>query len=512
MQGATGKTLAGILISLSRTFFRMQRSRYGAYRFRSRLPVRYSGERPFDMSDAPPRIPRHLWLIAAVTGSGAFMAMLDSTVVHLALDTIGEEFNVPIEKAQWIITGYLIALAVSLPLTGWLGRRFGQGRIWAVSVAGFCLTSLLCACAGSLWQLLVARIAQGIAGGVMVPSGQAVIASCADRRQLGRLMGIVGFAVALGPAIGPGFGGLLVEHFSWRWLFGINVIVGVASLVLAKKSVPKGEPVPNSSIDKRGAFLAILGIPLLLFGITEIATSDNDHAFVVAALGGILTLLFVWHALKASAPLVRIKLLAIPRLAAGATTAWFTGTAMYGGLLVLPLFFQAELGISISGSGVLFLLMGLGSACVLPLAGSLTDRFGAGVVSLAGCMLLIAGTVPFLLPELLSEPLLVIVLLLRGAGLPLAQMPAMTAVYTAVDKRDTGDAAVLVNITQRLGGALGTISVAIVLDQFGPSHSGEEFILAFGLLTALAIGALCSASSLLRSSAYADSKAGSQTS
>ncbi len=445
------------------------------------------------MDNSSPKIPHRLWIVAAVTGSGAFMAMLDSTVVNLALETLGAGFNAPIEKVQWVVTAYLIALAVSLPMTGWLGRRFGQGRIWAISVIGFCLTSILCACSASLSELIVTRIAQGFTAGVMVPAGQAVLATCADRRQLGRLMGIVGFVVALGPALGPGFGGIIIEHVSWRWLFGINVFVGVVSLVWARASVPKGDYSPDSSIDKRGLFLASLGIPLLLFGITEISTGGDDRAFMTAVLGGMLSILFVWHALRAQSPLIQVRLLAIPRLAAGVITALFTGASMYGGLLVLPLYFHSGLGISTSGAGILLLIMGLGSAIALPLAGVLTDRFGAGLVCLSGVTLLIAGTVPFLMPMAQSESLLVILLLLRGAGLALAQMPAMTAVYEAVNKTDTGDAAVLVNITQRIGGALGAIGAVVAL-----GHSGEEFMLAFGVLTALAIGSVCSAVGLLR--------------
>lgn len=450
------------------------------------------------MKNSQIQIPFRLWIIAGITGAGAFMAMLDSTVVNLAITNFQSEFNAPIEDVQWVITSYLIALAVSLTISGWLGRRFGQERIWIASVIGFCLTSLLCSLAGSLSTLIIARTTQGFAGGIMVPIGQAVLASNADRRQLGRLMGVVGFTVALGPALGPGFGGLLIEYISWRWLFGINVVVGFISLALAQFYLQKGKRNSQANFDKIGFTLASLGIPLLLFGLTEISSFNSDYSIIATTLGGLLILMYIHHALKAPSPLIKIRLLSIPHLATGVTIALFTGAAMYGGLLILPLYFQSAFNVSISGSGMLLLIMGLGSALALPVAGTLTDRFGAGIVSLAGGTLLVIGTVPFLLPvEVLSKPLLIIVLLVRGIGLALAQMPAITAVYVAVSKEDTGDAAVLVNITQRIGGALGAIGVVIVLDQFVSNHSNEYFLLSFLLLTIFAVSAFGGALAML---------------
>jgi MFS family permease len=153
---------------------------------------------------------------------------------------------------QWVVTGYLVALAVSLPAAGWLGSRYGYGRIWAAALAAFVVGSVLCAIAPGLLTLIGARFLQGLAGGLMVPAGQAVIGSAADRDQLGRLMGTLGLVVVLGPAVGPAIGGVLLEVASWRWLFWINVPIGIAALVAARGVVPAGSTPSDRPLDRTG--------------------------------------------------------------------------------------------------------------------------------------------------------------------------------------------------------------------------------------------------------------------
>ncbi|WP_417769147.1 MDR family MFS transporter [Stappia sp.] len=446
------------------------------------------------MSPSPPEVTGRLWAIAAITGSGAFMAMLDSTVVNLALETIRSDLDAPLSGVQWVATGYLIALAVSLPLTGWLGRRLGNGRLWAGSVVVFVLASVLCAFAQNLAFLIASRCLQGLAAGLMVPAGQAVLAATADRRQLGRLMGTVGFAVALGPALGPAFGGVLIDTASWRWLFLINVPVGIAVLIGARRHISPGEKFSQNRVDTTGLVLIGLGLPLLLYGAAEIGSSNfNLLSLASAALGTGLSALFVVHAVRAREPLIDVGLLQRARFAAPVVTAGLTGAAMYGGLLLLPIFLQRSAGQTPSEAGLMLLAMGLGSAFVLPVAGMLTDRFGPRRVSLAGGALLTLTTIPFLSSAPLASGTVAILLLARGAGLALAQMPAIAAAYGEVAKTKTGDAATLINIAQRLGGAIGAIAVVAVIEQVGISASGTAYRIAFGMLVILSAGALFAA-------------------
>lgn len=446
------------------------------------------------MSPSSPEIPRRLWVLAAITGSGAFMAMLDSTIANLALEAIRSDLAAPLSSVQWVATGYLIALAVSLPLTGWLGRRFGDGRLWMGGVLVFVLASGVCALAQTMTHLIVARCLQGLAAGLMVPAGQAVLASTAERRQLGRLMGIVGFAIALGPALGPAFGGILIDTGSWRWLFLINVPLGTAALIGATRLVPPGKTSSETRIDVRGLVLIGLGLPLLLYGAAEIgsgAVNTLSVAFLLAGAG--LTAVFVAHAVRTADPLIDVALLSRSGFAAPVMTAGLTGAAMYGGLLLLPIFLQRSLEQTPTEAGLMLMAMGLGSACVLPVAGSLTDRYGPRGISLTGAGLLILATVPFVSSGSLVIAGTAVVLVARGAGLALAQMPAITAAYNEVDEAETGDAATLINIGQRLGGAFGAIAMVAVIEQLGSDPLGTAYQVAFGALIVISVGALLAA-------------------
>ncbi|MCF7220541.1 DHA2 family efflux MFS transporter permease subunit [Marilutibacter chinensis] len=431
-----------------------------------------------------PEIPPRLWALAALTGAGAFMAMLDSTAANLALETIRIDLDVRLGGVQWVATGYLIALAVVLPVTGWLIRRFGHGRVWTAGLAGFIAASALCALSRDLPQLVVARILQGLAAGAMVPAGQAVLAAQADRRQLGRLMGSVGFAVALGPAFGPWLGGWLVEA-SWRWIFWLNLPVGALALLAARRWLPDGEANACPPPDLLGTMTAGLGLPLLLYGVS--GHGEGGRGIGWLASGALLLVAFVVRTLRSQAPLLDLALLRRPGVAVSLATVALTGASMYGGLLLLPLYLQRGAGFGPPDAGALLLAMGIGSACALPLAGGLTDRVGATPVGVAGGGLLLLGTAPFLFAPA-SWALLpaTVLLLVRGAGLALAQMPAMTAAYATAGRGVSGDAATLVNIAQRLGGAAGAVAVVALLER-GGAHAYDRGFLLLAVLAAAAM-------------------------
>jgi len=441
-----------------------------------------------DRQTPPPAIPARIWKIAAVTGAGAFMAMLDSTVVNLALETIREDFSTTLPLIQWIATGYLIALAISLPAAAWLGNRFGYGRLWALSLAGFAAASVLCAIAPGPWSLIAARFLQGLAGGLMVPAGQAVIGATAGPKQLGRIMGALGLVVALGPAIGPAIGGLLLDHASWRWLFWINVPVGVAALLFARGLVPPGERDETRRLDLAGLVLLGAGLPLFLYGATEIGAQGLTRIDLVCVVVGLLLVArFAVNAMRARPPLIDLALLRRPVFTAATLTTGLTGANMYGGLLLLPLYLQVIAGRDTVETGFLLLAMGLGSALALPVGGTLTDRFGAGRVTLAGGVALLVSTLPFLLPTPLPAAWLAPLLVLRGIGMALGQMPAMTAAYASARKEEMGDATTLVNIVQRVGGAVGAVAVVVLLAHAGGAAGYFNAFLTLSIVSALTV-------------------------
>lgn len=317
----------------------------------------------------------------------------------------------------------------------------------------------------------------------MVPAGQAVIGSTVDKKQLGRIFGLLGFVVALGPAIGPAVGGFFLETASWRWVFWINVPIGLAALMAAPGLVPRGRTDNARELDHRGLLLLGIGLPLLLYGALGAGVGELALTTVLSVAAGlILTCLFIISALRVANPLIDIRLLARPAFSSATLTAGLSGMNMYGGMLLLPLYLQLIANQGPLQAGLWFLVMGMGSAIALPFAGMMTDRFGAGIVSLVGAALLLVSTVPFLLPGDPAYIALTVILLVRGIGLGLVQMPAMTAAYSAVSKKEMGDATTLVNIVQRVGGAIGAMVVVIVLQQLGGSADPFAQFLAFAFI------------------------------
>jgi EmrB/QacA subfamily drug resistance transporter len=443
------------------------------------------------------RIDRQTWKIAAVTGAGAFMAMLDSTIANLALESIRADLTSTLAAVQWVATGYLVALAVSLPAAGWLGSRYGYGHVWAAALAAFTIASAACAVAPGLATLIGARLVQGLAAGLMIPSGQAVIGSVARPDELGRLFGVLGLVISLGPAVGPAVGGVLLDAASWRWVFWINVPVGIAALVFARGLVAAGSTNVDPRLDRSGLALLGLGLPLLLYGATETGSAGITTITVLAiAAGAGLTVGLLLTARRTTSPLIDLRLLHRRTFAAATATTGLTGANMFGGLLLLPLYLQLQGGWDATATGLMLLAMGLGSALALPVAGALTDRHGAGRVTLAGAALLIMTTVPFLFEPRPSAATVAALLIARGVGLAWAQMPPTTAAYASVTADQMGDATTLVNIVQRVGGAVGAAGLVIALAQAGGTASSAAYTWAFAPLTGISILTVASAAML----------------
>jgi EmrB/QacA subfamily drug resistance transporter len=240
-----------------------------------------------------------VWRIAFVVVLGAFMAALDTSLVNVGLSTIVHGLNGPLASAQWIASGYLIALAAALPAGGWLGRRFGIKRMWLCSLAAFTLSSGLCALSTSLWALIVFRVLQGAAGGLLIPAGQTLLGRAAGPSTMGTVMNTAGIGVVIAPAIGPSIGGLLISSLSWQWLFLINVPVGLIALFFGMRLLPPDEVERTAPLDVTGLLLMTAGLPLLIIGIIQAsAHHSTSHlpAFAMVSLGVLAIIAYLMHA------------------------------------------------------------------------------------------------------------------------------------------------------------------------------------------------------------------------
>src|SRR3954451_3440956 len=209
------------------------------------------------MTAPPAALDRALLRLASVVVLGTIMSILDTTIVNVAIQTLGRELHSSLSQIQWVSTGYLLALSTVIPLTGWAMERFGGKRMWMLSVTLFLAGSTLCGLAWSVESLVVFRVLQGFGGGMILPIGQAILAQAAGPQRMGRVMSVIGIPTLLGPILGPVIGGLIVDHFSWRWIFFVNVPVGAVALLLAWRILPPAD------VRRQRPVLDVLGLTLL---------------------------------------------------------------------------------------------------------------------------------------------------------------------------------------------------------------------------------------------------------
>jgi EmrB/QacA subfamily drug resistance transporter len=410
---------------------------------------------------------RRTWTVAAVVIVGAIMSILDTTIVNVALETLSRDLSSPLQHIQWIVTGYLLALAMVIPLTGWASERFGARRVWMTTVAVFVASSALCGAAWNVPSLIFFRVIQGFGGGMIMPVGIIVLTLTAGPQRVGRVMGIIGVPMLLAPVLGPVIGGFIVQHASWRWIFYINLPIGILGLVLAWRILPATRGGECDPLDWRGVALISPGLGLLTFGLSEVPSHGGvtDSAVYLPAVAGLaLVVSFVVHALRARSPLIDVRLFRNGRLRAAGLTTFFLGVALFGALILLPLYYQVVRGETAFSTGLLLAPQGLGAAFAMPISGRLTDRVGGGSVAVCGIVVLSAATLAFTqLSATTSYAFLVVVLFIRGIGLGFSMMPAMASAYATMEPANVPRATSALNVLQRVGGSFGTALMAVIL-------------------------------------------------
>ncbi|RJO78051.1 DHA2 family efflux MFS transporter permease subunit [Nocardia panacis] len=409
-----------------------------------------------------------MWRVAGVVTFGAVMGMLDTSLINVGLHTIAAKLGATLNGSQWIASAYLLALAVSLPLVGWLGRRFGMGRVWLGALLAFTIVSGLCALAPNVGWLIVLRIAQGLAAGLLVPAGQAIIGQVAGGHRLGRVMSVVGVAVVAAPAFGPALGGVMLAHLAWQWLFLINIPLGVLAYVLARRILPLGEKAADArNFDYLGFVLCAAGLSLLVYGLGEFGGRGGfaDPAVWIPLLVGALALGgFVLRGVLGQGTLLDLGMFRSPVFGAAGAAHFFGGAALFGSMLLLPLYFQLLHGQDVVATGLSLFTFGFGGVLALPIAGRLTDRFGGGVVSAVGGAVCLVVTLPFAFgDDAMNLVLVQALLLIRGIATGLVGVPIVASAYAAVRREQIPDAASMVNILQRVGGSLGAALFAVIL-------------------------------------------------
>ena len=434
--------------------------------------------------EASDRIEPYVWKIAGVVILGMIMSILDTTIVNVALRTLGHDLHSSIAQIQWVVTGYLLSLAAVIPVTGWAARRFGAKRVYMTSLVLFTAGSALCAVASSTTSLVLFRVLQGVGGGMIMPVGQLIMAQVAGPKRMGRVMGIVSMPAMLAPILGPVVGGAILEKLHWSWIFLVNVPIGAIALVLAWRMLPKTDSGTAGRLDVVGLGLLSGGSTAVVYGLSELATHPSVTAPTVlwpTVAGLALCAVFCWHALRIERPLLDIRLYANRVFAAASLTTFALGASLFGAMILVPLYYQEVRHESVIITGLLVGPQGLGMLLVMPLVGRLTERFGGGRISIVGVVILCVGTVPLAFVGASTSIVQIsLVLLLRGVGIGFAFVPAMSAAFAAMRPEQLSDATPQLNVLQRVGGAIGVAVLAVVL-QRGElhAHSLGQFAHAF---------------------------------
>jgi len=413
------------------------------------------------------RLDPRLLRIASVVVLGSFMSILDTTIINVAIRELSKTFQAPLATTQWISTGYMLALATVIPLTGWAADRFGTKRLYMTSILLFLVGSALSGAAWSMSSLILFRVLQGLGGGMIMPAGMTILSHAAGPQRMGRLMGIVGVPMLLGPIFGPILGGWLVDDVSWRWIFFVNLPVGAVALYAASRILTPDQSKPHHALDWRGLLLLSPGLAVFVYGLAETTAAGNFGSIISdgCVLGGLALLgAFILYARRRTDALIDVRLFGRRAVGAAALTTFLLGAAFFGMSLLLPLYFQLVRGESAFDAGMLIAAQGFGAMICMPISSRLTDKAGPGKVVLVGLTLIalamlslsqMESTTPFWRIEM--------TLFMAGLGMGATMMPATSAALSALQRHEIARATSGLNVVQRVGGSIGTTVLAVVL-------------------------------------------------
>ena len=421
------------------------------------------------------RLDKSVLIVAGVVVLGAIMSILDITVVSVALQTFQQEFDATAAQVAWTMTGYTLALATVIPLTGWAADRFGTKRLYLLAVTLFTLGSVLCAMADSLQMLVAFRVLQGLGGGMLMPLGMTILTRAAGPDRVGRVMAIMGIPMLLGPIFGPIVGGWLIDNASWHWIFLINLPIGILAIVYATIVLPKDHVEPSESFDFVGMLLLSPGLASFLYGVSSIPQAKEEHGtpwtFEVVStmvLGAVLLVAFVpWALRKANIhPLVELRLLKNRDMTVALIAMSLFAMAFFGASLLFPLYFQQVRSEDALGAGLLMAPQGFGAMITMPIAGLLVDKIGPGKIVMTGVTVITIGMGLFTMVEA-DTPYwrLMLALFIMGLGMGATMMPIMTAALATLTDHNIARGSTLLNIQQQVAASIGTALFSVILTE-----------------------------------------------
>ena len=411
---------------------------------------------------------RRLTLISLVLALGAFITLLDSTIINVALNRLRSVFDASVADTQWVTTAYLLAFVAVIPLSGWLSERVGAHRAWLFAIATFLVGSVLCGLATSLPALTAFRVLQGIGGGMVMPITLSIVARAAGPQRLHRATAAVALPGLLGPVLGSVLGGAIVQYWNWHWLFFVNVPVCVAALWLGANLLPKAPARRGHRFDVIGFVLLTPGIVALAFGVTQATGPDgfgDPQTWAPVAAGVALLVAFTLYALTTGrAPLIDVRIFARRSFGAGSLITFMAGFSTYALTFLLPLFYQQVRGETVFHTGLLLIPQGLGVVFFVIALRSLAARIDGRIVVIGGIVSTMIGILPFALADATGGTgLLLLGQFAQGLGFAASTFPVLTLALAGLSSDETPRGSSAFTVVQRVGAPFGVAAIAVIL-------------------------------------------------
>lgn len=419
--------------------------------------------------------------VAVALLAGSFPTVLGTTTVSVALHELAIALDVAVETIAWVTTAYLLALCAAIPVVGWLQDLLGARRLWIAALGLFLLGSVLSGFAWDAPTLIVARVVQGVGGGLMMPLLTTILVQATPVRDRPRVTSIVALSTALGPILGPVVGGLVLGVADWRWIFWMNVPLALVGLVLAGRLIPRDWPRRRTRLDVVGLLLLPPGLFAIVWGLASVKATGLAPAVVVPALLGVglLVAFVLWARRRGGAALVDLRVLRSRPTWAAAAVLFLSGAALHGAMFLLPLYWQQARGADALTAGLMLIPQGVGSLLSRVAALRLMAARGPRVVSTVGFAMTALATVPFALAGAGTAPLLLgAALLLRGLGIGMVVVPLLSVAFDGLEREEVPHASIVIRVAQQIGGSVGVALLAVVVTTAaGPAAGG--FAVAF---------------------------------
>ena len=418
------------------------------------------------------------WIIATSVMLSTFMEVLDTTVVNVSLPHIAGSLSATVDESTWALTSYLVANAIVLPITGWLANYFGRKRLLMTAVVGFTTASFLCGLAPNLPALIIFRIIQGACGGGLQPISQAVLLEAFPPRDRGKAMGFWGLGIVVAPMLGPVLGGWLTDNYSWRWVFYINIPVGILALVMTQLFIfdPPYIKRGSSRVDYWGIGMLAVGVGALQIVLDKGQEEDwfsSDWITALAVIAAVALVVFVLYELFGSDhPVVDLHVFRERTYATGVFLMTVLGFVLYGSLVLLPILLQTLLGYPALQAGIAMAPRGLGSFIAMPIVGIIMAKFDPRKLLTLGVM--VASFTLFQLSWLNLNTGYWDVFwpqFIQGLSLALLFVPLTTVTMDPIAKENMGNATSIFNLMRNIGGSMGIASVTTMVARRAQVHT-----------------------------------------